>query len=73
MMVISASLRNLLFFNYAQLLCKNEAQSSQKWCELNFDDGFKFTDVENPPTHCFTMDENIRHYIMCIWGDFCFL
>ncbi len=28
---------------------KNEAQSSQKWLKLNFDNGFEFGHLEPPP------------------------
>ncbi len=31
---------------YAQILCKNGAQSNQKWCYCF--DGFEFSDLETP-------------------------
>ncbi len=36
-----------LFSNYAQISFRNWVQSLEKWCHLNFDDGFEFEDLEN--------------------------
>ncbi len=45
--------------SYAKILSQSGAQSSQKWCQLNFDDGFEFNDLDNAPNCRFVQTEQI--------------
>ncbi len=36
------------FSRYTKILSKNGTQSFQKWCHLNFEDGFELGDLANP-------------------------
>ncbi len=49
-MVLSVSLYDQSFRCYVQFWCKNVAQGPPRnWCYPNFDDGFEFGDLKNPP------------------------
>ncbi len=48
------------FWGYALILCKNRAQSHQKWCNLNFDDKFEFSDLKNSRKRGLFKTEQVR-------------
>ncbi len=48
-MVMLASTYDQLFSSYAKIWHKDEAQSCQKWLQLNFDDRLEFGDLKNTP------------------------
>ncbi len=43
-----------------QILCTNGSEISEKWSYPNFDDGFEFSDPENPTSHHFIQIEKSR-------------
>ncbi len=47
-METSPSTYDPLLSSYVQISVKNRHQNLQKWCHLNFNDGFEFGNLENP-------------------------